>query len=123
MRVIDFADVKNPKEVALAGGEFRADANSSSRGRGRRFYDGGRYLHDLQIIDGLAYLRLLGAMARYSDVGNGIKGGSSEHPQFVSTYRFKLRRTIRLRLACGRARDFPLQELTVRWRRSVSREL
>src|SRR6266446_2461682 len=89
MRVIDFADVKNPKEVARwqveSSGQMRIPLPAEEGGG---FTMAGRYLHDLQIIDGLAYLAYWRDGAIILDVGNGIKGGSPEHPQFVSTYRF-----------------------------------
>ena len=89
MRVIDFADVKNPKEVA------RWQVESSDQMRipipqdaGGGFTVVGRYLHDLQVADGLAYLAYWRDGAIILDVGNGIKGGSPEHPQLVANYRF-----------------------------------
>jgi len=89
LRVIDFADVKNPKEVA------RWQVESSSQMRipvpeieGGGFTMAGRYLHDVQVVDGLAYLAYWRDGVVILDVGKGIKGGSPEHPQFVSNYRF-----------------------------------
>ena len=89
LRIIDFADVKNPKEVA------RWQVESSSQMRiplpeieGGGFTMAGRYLHDVQVIDGLAYLAYWRDGVIILDVGKGIKGGSPEHPQFVSNYRF-----------------------------------
>jgi hypothetical protein len=87
LRVIDFADVKNPKEVA------RWQVESSGQMQtvlpeGAGVSTAGRYLHDVQVIDGLAYLAYWRDGVVILDVGNGIKGGSPEHPQFVSTYRF-----------------------------------
>lgn len=86
MRVIDFKDVKNPKEVGrwevpnpiarqivAASGEVEM---------------GGRYLHDVQVVDGLAYLAYWRDGLVILDVGKGIKGGSPEKPQFVSQFRF-----------------------------------
>ncbi|HET7106427.1 MAG TPA: Ig-like domain-containing protein [Candidatus Acidoferrum sp.] len=89
MRVIDFADVKNPKEV----GRWQVESSGQMRiplpaEEGGGFTMAGRYLHDLQVIDGLAYLAYWRDGAIILDVGNGIKGGSPEHPQFVSNYRF-----------------------------------
>jgi hypothetical protein len=89
MRVIDFADVKNPKEV----GRWQVESSGQIRiplpaEEGGGFTMAGRYLHDLQVIDGLAYLAYWRDGAIILDVGNGMKGGSPEHPQFVSTYRF-----------------------------------
>jgi hypothetical protein len=87
LRVIDFADVKNPKEVA------RWQVESSGQmlvalPDGEGVETAGRYLHDVQVIDGLAYLAYWRDGAVILDVGNGIKGGSPEHPQLVSNYRF-----------------------------------
>lgn len=85
MRVIDFKDVKNPKEVArwqtenpLAGPMRTKDGEHIA----------GRYLHDLQVKDGLAYLAYWHDGLVVLDVGAGIKGGSPEHPQLVSQLRF-----------------------------------
>jgi uncharacterized protein YjdB len=89
LRVIDFADVKNPKEVARwqveSSGQMRIPIPQE---QGGGFTMAGRYLHDVQVIDGLAYLAYWRDGAIILDVGNGIKGGSPEHPQFVSNYRF-----------------------------------
>jgi len=89
MRVIDFADVKNPKEVARwqieSSGQMRIPIPKEEGGG---FTMVGRYLHDLQVVDGLAYLAYWRDGAIILDVGNGIKGGSPEHPQFVANYRF-----------------------------------
>ncbi|MEK6285800.1 MAG: Ig-like domain-containing protein [Acidobacteriota bacterium] len=85
MRVIDFQDVKNPKEVArwqvenpLARQVTAADGEESTAGR---------YLHDVQVKDGLAYLAYWRDGLVILDVGSGIKGGSPEKPQLVSQYR------------------------------------
>lgn len=91
MRVIDFADVKNPKEVA----RWQVESSGQSQMKiaipteeGGGFTLAGRYLHDLQVVDGLAYLAYWRDGVVILDVGNGIKQGSPEHPQFVSGYRF-----------------------------------
>lgn len=89
LRIIDFADVKNPKEVA----RWQVESSSPMRipvpsEQGGGFTLAGRYLHDVQVIDGLAYLAYWRDGAVILDVGKGIKGGSPEHPQFVSNYRF-----------------------------------
>ena len=85
MRVIDFADVKNPKEVArwqtenpLAGVIRTTDGEQIA----------GRYIHDLQVKDGLAYLAYWHDGLVILDVGAGLKGGSPENPKLVSQYRF-----------------------------------
>ena len=85
MRVIDFADVKNPKEVARWEVPNLVATTITSSGNQQVV---GRYLHDLQVKDGLAYLAYWRDGLVILDVGNGIKGGSPEHPQFVSQLRF-----------------------------------
>ena len=89
LRIIDFADVKNPKEVA----RWQVESSTQIRipvpeNQGGGFTMAGRYLHDDQVVDGLAYLAYWRDGAVILDVGKGIKGGSPEHPQFVSNYRF-----------------------------------
>jgi plastocyanin len=91
LRVIDFADVKNPKEVA----RWQVESSGQSQMKvaipteeGGGFTLAGRYLHDDQVVDGLAYLAYWRDGVVILDVGNGIKGGSPEHPQLVSQYRF-----------------------------------
>ena len=85
MRVIDFADVKNPKEVARWQTENPLVSTIETREGGLM---AGRYIHDLQVKDGLAYLAYWHDGLVILDVGAGIKGGSPEHPQFVSQLRF-----------------------------------
>lgn len=86
MRVIDFADVKNPKEVARWEVPNQVATTITTSGGEREVV--GRYLHDLQVRDGLAYLAYWRDGLVILDVGKGIKGGSPEHPQFVSQLRF-----------------------------------
>lgn len=85
MRVIDFKDVKNPKEVA----RWQTEPEMASMIRTK---DGehiaGRYVHDLQVKDGLAYLAYWRDGLVILDVGAGIKGGSPENPKLVSRLRF-----------------------------------
>lgn len=85
MRVIDFRDVKNPKEVA----RWQVENDIITTRRTKEGEEvGGRYLHDLQVKDGLAYLAYWRDGLIILDVGKGIKGGSPENPQFVSQFRF-----------------------------------
>lgn len=85
MRVIDFADVKNPKEVA----RWQTETASVSTIRTKEGEEVvGRYLHDLYVKDGLAYLAYWHDGLVILDVGAGLKGGSPEHPQLVSQFRF-----------------------------------
>ncbi len=85
MRVIDFADVKNPKEVARydVPNQVATTIRSSTGDQ-----VSGRYLHDLQVVDGLAYLAYWRDGLVILDVGKGIKGGSPENPKLVSQLRF-----------------------------------
>ncbi len=85
LRVIDFKDVKAPKEVTRWEVQ-----NPVARSIRSPFGDtiAGRYLHDVQVKDGLIYLAYWRDGMIILDVGNGIKGGSPEHPQLVSQIRF-----------------------------------
>lgn len=85
MRVIDFADAKNPKEVARWQTE-NPMAGMIRTKEGEQI--AGRYLHDLQVKDGLAYLAYWHDGLVILDVGAGLKGGSPERPQLVSQFRF-----------------------------------
>jgi len=86
MRVIDFRDVKNPREVA----RWQVDnpVVTTIRTKEGDETTAGRYLHDLQVKDGLAYLAYWRDGLIILDVGNGIKGGSPEKPTLVSQLRF-----------------------------------
>jgi len=84
LRVIDFRDVKAPKEVARWQVENTLTrAVTTPEGP----FMGGRYLHDVQVIDGLLYAGYWRDGLVILDVGKGIKGGSPEHPAFVSQLR------------------------------------
>ena len=75
MRVIDIRDPVAPKQVA----------RWETPGTGA-----GRMLHDIDVQDGLAYLSYWNDGLVILDVGNGMKGGSPENPQFVSQYKYDL---------------------------------
>src|SRR5262249_30550572 len=85
MRVIDFQDVKNPKQAARWQAENPL-ARTVTEPTGEQV-TAGRYLHDVQVKDGLAYLAYWRDGLVILDVGSGIKGGSPEKPQFVSQHR------------------------------------
>lgn len=85
MRVIDFQDVKNPKQVARWQVENPVVRTVTAPGGEEA--TAGRYLHDVQVKDGLAYLAYWRDGLVILDVGNGIKGGSPEKPQLVSQLR------------------------------------
>ena len=85
MRVIDFANVKNPKEVARWQTENPLAGTITTK---EGDHIAGRYIHDLQVKDGLAYLAYWHDGLIILDVGAGLKGGSPENPKFVSQLRF-----------------------------------
>jgi hypothetical protein len=85
LRVIDFADIKHPKEVA----RFEVPNARATMVMGPEGPESsGRYLHDLIVKDGIAYLAYWRDGLVILDVGSGIKGGSPEHPQVISQYKF-----------------------------------
>ncbi len=92
MRVVDFGDIKNPKEVArwevpgVVGASGARDPNSGDVVGGTV----GRMLHDLQVVDGLAYLAYWRHGIVILDVGRGLKGGSPVNPKLVSQYTYNV---------------------------------
>jgi uncharacterized protein YjdB len=85
LRIIDFQDVKHPKEVARWQTENPTVVTINSE---MGSMTSGRYLHDLQVKDGLAYLAYWRDGLVILDVGNGMAGGSPENPKLVSQYHF-----------------------------------
>jgi hypothetical protein len=85
MRVIDFQDVKHPKEVARWEAQNPTVVTMDTK---HGTVTSGRYLHDLQVKDGLAYLAYWRDGLIILDVGNGMAGGSPENPKLVSQYHF-----------------------------------
>ncbi len=84
LRIIDFQDPKAPKEVA----RFQVETPLAKTIEGPLGpFSAGRYLHDVQVVDGLAYLAYWRDGLVILDVGNGMKGGSPEKPQLVSQLR------------------------------------
>jgi hypothetical protein len=85
LRVIDIADPKAPKEI----GRWEVDKPVKKLGKPETGeYVGGRYLHDVQIKDGLLYAGYWRDGLVILDVGNGIKGGSPSAPKLVSQLAF-----------------------------------
>jgi hypothetical protein len=85
LRIIDFQDPKNPKEVA----RWQTENPTAAMIAGPMGpQSSGRYLHDLYVKEGLAYLAYWRDGLVILDVGSGIKGGSPEHPQLVAQYKF-----------------------------------
>jgi plastocyanin len=85
LRIIDFQDAKHPREVARWQTDnptvvtLNTDEGSMTSGR---------YLHDLQVKDGIAYLAYWRDGLVILDVGNGVAGGTAENPRLVSQYHF-----------------------------------
>jgi hypothetical protein len=85
LRIIDFSDLNAPKEVA----QWRLEnpmAGTTEYPLG--VISSGRFLHDVYVKDGLAYLSYWRDGLVILDVGSGIRKGSPEKPQFVSQLRF-----------------------------------
>ena len=85
MRVIDFQDAKHPKEVARFQVENPTVVTLNTE---MGSMSSGRYLHDLQVKDGIAYLAYWRDGLVILDVGNGMAGGSPENPKVISQYKF-----------------------------------
>jgi len=75
MRVIDIRDPRQPREVA----RWQTEQTEA-----------GRYVHDVAVSDGLAYLSYWNDGLIILDVGNGIKGGSPTNPVLVSQFKYNL---------------------------------
>jgi hypothetical protein len=75
MRVISIKDPYRPSEV----GRWQTSQT-----------DQGRYVHDIDIKDGLAYLSYLNDGLIILDIGNGMKGGTPEQPKLVSQLKYDL---------------------------------
>jgi len=85
LRIIDFQDAKHPKEVARFQVENPTVVTLNTE---MGSISSGRYLHDLQVKDGIAYLAYWRDGLVILDVGNGMAGGSPENPKLISQYRF-----------------------------------
>ncbi len=75
LRVIDIQDPRHPREVA----RWQTEQTEA-----------GRYVHDVAVADGLAYLSYWNDGLVILDVGNGIKGGSPANPVLVSQFKYNL---------------------------------
>lgn len=73
--IIDINDPYHPKMV----GEYRTKRP-----------DAARYLHDIDVRDGLLYASYWNDGLVILDIGNGIKGGSPSNPQLVSQFKYDL---------------------------------
>jgi hypothetical protein len=81
LRIIDFGDPKNPRQVTRW--EIPRAISESLPGMKPE-----RYLHDLYVKDGLAYLAYWRDGLVILDIGNGVKGGTLEAPKLVSQFRY-----------------------------------
>jgi hypothetical protein len=86
LRVVDFSDVKNPKEVARW--EVDKEVTRPVKDRDGNESIAGRYLHDIVAKDGLLYLGYWRDGLIILDIGAGLKGGSPAAPKLVSQLRF-----------------------------------
>lgn len=75
LRVIDISNPLQPKEVA----RWQTEQTEA-----------GRYVHDVMVVDGLAYLSYWNDGLIILDVGKGIKGGSPSAPKLVSQFKYNL---------------------------------
>ena len=85
LRIIDFQDAKHPKEVARFQVENPTVVTLNTE---MGSMSSGRYLHDLQVKNGIAYLAYWRDGLVILDVGNGMAGGSPENPKLISQYHF-----------------------------------
>ena len=76
IHVIDINDPAHPKQV----GTWKTPGSDAS----------GRYVHDIDVRDGLLYASYWNDGLVILDVGNGIAGGSPSTPKLVSQYKYDL---------------------------------
>jgi hypothetical protein len=86
LRIIDFADPRAPKQVA----RWEIPRAIPAQPYPVEFLNiiPQRYLHDVQVVDGIAYLAYWRDGLVVLDVGNGIKGGSITSPVLVSRFSY-----------------------------------
>lgn len=77
LHILDISDPRKPRQVSRWGVENNP----------------GKYLHDVWVEDGLAYLAYWDDGLIILDVGNGVRGGTPEKPQPVgqASYRYRWR--------------------------------
>jgi hypothetical protein len=88
MRVIDFLDPLGPRQVARWEVPNPAARTIEPAGEDGEPFSAGRYLHDVYVKDGLAYLAYWRDGLVILDVGAGVAGGSPAKPELVSQLRF-----------------------------------
>jgi hypothetical protein len=85
MRVISIEDPRRPREVARWQTEGLTKTITAPTGEQGI---AGRYLHDVYVKDGLAYLAYWREGLIILDVGAGLKGGSPRAPKLVGQIKF-----------------------------------
>ena len=76
VHIVDINDPAHPKEVAT----WKTAGSENS----------GRYVHDVDVRDGILYGAWWNDGLVMLDVGNGIKGGSPSEPKLVAQYKYDL---------------------------------
>ena len=90
MRVIDFSDVRNPREIARWQPEAVRGVEGIRIGDEPLGITVGRMLHDVRVEDGIAYLSYWRHGLIMLDVGNGIADGSPSNPQEITRYTYNV---------------------------------
>jgi hypothetical protein len=88
MRIIDFRDPRGPRQIARWEVPNPEARTIEPAGEDKSPFAAGRYLHDVYVKDGLAYLAYWRDGLVILDVGAGLAGGSPEKPEIVSQLRF-----------------------------------
>ncbi|MGH7554174.1 MAG: LVIVD repeat-containing protein, partial [Longimicrobiales bacterium] len=85
LRIIDFSNPRSPRQVARWEVE-----RATSQPFAVEFLNviPERYLHDVYVEDGLAYLAYWRDGLVVLDVGNGVRGGSIASPKLVSQFKY-----------------------------------
>jgi hypothetical protein len=73
LHIIDISDPNDPVQIGRWGVPLHP----------------AKYLHDVYVQDGLAYLSYWDDGLIILDVGNGMKGGSPQNPEYVSQIRYR----------------------------------
>ena len=76
LHVIDVSNPRDPRQVGRWGVPARQGSDE-------------KYLHDVSVKDGLAYVSYWDDGLVILDVGNGIKGGTPQRPKLVSQLRYR----------------------------------